>query len=102
MLLPRLPPAALQWSYAASTAAAISYADRGTSAIAASSLLNELHWNESQLGNVQSSFFIGYGLTQIIGGILGGEGTVLVDCTSAGSIMTGVNCSCGSGSSAGR
>lgn len=75
MLLPRLPPAALQWSYAASTAAAISYADRGTSAIAASSLLNELHWNESQLGNVQSSFFIGYGLTQIIGGILGGEGT---------------------------
>ena len=73
MLLPRLPPAALQWSYAASTAAAISYADRGTSAIAASSLLNELHWSESQLGNVQSSFFIGYGLTQIIGGILGGE-----------------------------
>jgi len=73
MLLPRLPPDALQWSYAASTAAAISYADRGTSAIAASSLLNELHWSESQLGNVQSSFFIGYGLTQIIGGILGGE-----------------------------
>ena len=75
MLLPRLPPDALQWSYAASTAAAISYADRGTSAIAASSLLNELHWSESQLGNVQSSFFIGYGLTQIIGGILGGEDT---------------------------
>ena len=73
MLLPRLPPAALQWSYAASTAAAISYADRGTSAIAASSILNELDWSESELGNVQSSFFIGYGLTQIIGGILGGE-----------------------------
>ena len=74
MLLPRLQPDALQWSYAASTAAAISYADRGTSAIAASSLLNELHWSESELGNVQSSFFIGYGLTQIIGGVLGGEG----------------------------
>ena len=65
MLIPRLPPAALQWSCAASAAAAISYADRGTSAIAASSLLSELHWNESQLGNVQSSFFVGYALTQV-------------------------------------
>ena len=73
MLLPTLPPAALQWSVAASTAAAISYADRGTSAIAASSLLDELHWTESQLGEVQSSFFIGYALTQVLGGILGGE-----------------------------
>ena len=65
LLIPRLPPAALQWSIAASATAAISYADRGTSAIAASSLLSELHWNESQLGNVQSSFFVGYALTQV-------------------------------------
>ena len=76
MLLPTLPPAALQWSVAASTAAAISYADRGTSAIAASSLLDELHWTESQLGEVQSSFFIGYALTQVLGGILGGEDSI--------------------------
>ena len=88
MLLPRLQPDALQWSYAASTAAAISYADRGTSAIAASSLLNELHWSESELGNVQSSFFIGYGLTQIIGGILGGEDNNSDGTTKSGGYRT--------------
>ncbi|KAK1736282.1 solute carrier family 17 protein [Skeletonema marinoi] len=70
---PILPPRALHWSIAASTAAAISYADRGTSAIAASSLLDELHWNESQLGQVQSAFFVGYALTQVFGGVLGGR-----------------------------
>ena len=45
----------------------------GTSAIVASSLLDELHWNESQLGRVQSAFFIGYALTQVFGGVLGGQ-----------------------------
>ena len=45
----------------------------GTSAIAASSLLDELHWNESQLGQVQSAFFVGYALTQVFGGVLGGR-----------------------------
>ncbi len=45
----------------------------GTSAIAASSLLDELHWNESQLGQVQSAFFVGYALTQVFGGLLGGS-----------------------------
>ncbi|KAL7499058.1 hypothetical protein ACHAWT_008018 [Skeletonema menzelii] len=73
MKTPMLPPRALHWSIAASTAAAISYADRGTSAIAASSLLEELHWNESQLGQVQSAFFVGYALTQVFGGVLGGR-----------------------------
>ena len=71
-LLPKLPPSALAWSTAASTAAAISYADRSTSAIAASSLLEELHWTEGQLGDVQSAFFVGYALTQVLGGLLGG------------------------------
>ena len=51
-------------------AAAISYADRGTSAIAASGLLSDLGWTEGQLGTVQSSFFVGYGLTQVVGGLL--------------------------------
>ena len=74
-LPPILPPPALQWSIAASTAAAISYADRGTCAIAASSLLEELHWSESQLGEVQSAFFVGYALTQVLGGVLGGATT---------------------------
>ena len=46
--------------------------DKGTSAIAASSLLDELHWSESQLGHVQSAFFVGYALTQVFGGLLGG------------------------------
>lgn len=45
----------------------------GTSAIAASSLLDELHWNESQLGQVQSAFFVGYALTQVFGGVMGGR-----------------------------
>jgi len=71
-LIPHLPPAALQWCTAASAAAAISYADRGTTAIAASSLLDELQWSEGQLGEVQSAFFVGYALTQVLGGILGG------------------------------
>ncbi|KAL7532420.1 hypothetical protein ACHAXR_004618 [Thalassiosira sp. AJA248-18] len=71
-IIPHIPPNALQWSTAASAAAAISYADRGTSAIAASSLLEELHWTEGQLGDVQSAFFVGYALTQVLGGILGG------------------------------
>ena len=66
-----LPPS-ISWSLTSSAAAAISYADRGTSAIVASQLLDELHWSESQLGNVQASFFAGYALTQVLGGLLGG------------------------------
>ncbi|EJK50413.1 hypothetical protein THAOC_30622, partial [Thalassiosira oceanica] len=50
---PLLPPSALRWSAASSVAAAVSYADRGTSAVAASSLLDSLGWSESQLGGVQ-------------------------------------------------
>jgi MFS family permease len=73
MKLPSLPPKIATWSTAASFAASISYADRGTSAIAASSLLEQLHWTESQLGGVQSSFFIGYAITQVFGGVLGGQ-----------------------------
>ncbi|KAL7464611.1 hypothetical protein ACHAXS_004953, partial [Conticribra weissflogii] len=64
----------LNWSLAASFAAAISYADRGTSAIAASSLLDELKWTEGDLGDVQGAFFLGYALTQVFGGVLGGIG----------------------------
>ena len=67
----QLPPS-ISWSLTSSAAAAISYADRGTSAIIASQLLDELHWSESQLGNVQASFFAGYALTQVLGGLLGG------------------------------
>lgn len=67
----QLPPSR-SWSLTSSAAAAISYADRGTSAIVASQLLDELHWTESQLGNVQASFFAGYALTQVLGGLLGG------------------------------
>ncbi|KAL7476474.1 hypothetical protein ACHAW6_003845 [Cyclotella cf. meneghiniana] len=73
MKLPTLPPKTLAWSTASSLAASISYADRGTSAIAASSLLDQLHWTESQLGGVQSSFFVGYAITQVFGGVLGGR-----------------------------
>ncbi|KAL3788933.1 hypothetical protein HJC23_000217 [Cyclotella cryptica] len=73
MKLPTLPPKTLTWSTASSLAASISYADRGTSAIAASSLLDQLHWTESQLGGVQSSFFVGYAITQVFGGVLGGR-----------------------------
>mmetsp|Transcript_25478 Transcript_25478/g.53329 ORF Transcript_25478/g.53329 Transcript_25478/m.53329 type:complete len:693 (+) Transcript_25478:80-2158(+) len=69
-----LPRPALNWSLAASFAAAISYADRSTSAIAASSLLDELKWTEGDLGDVQSAFFLGYALTQVFGGVLGGIG----------------------------
>lgn len=72
-LFPKLPPHTLQWSTAAAAGAAISYADRGTSAIAASSLLEELRWSEGQLGEVQSAFFVGYALTQVLGGVLGGR-----------------------------
>lgn len=73
-VLPKsLPPSALKWTVASSFASAISYADRGTSAIAASSLLDELKWTESQLGDVQSSFFLGYALTQVLGGLLAGN-----------------------------
>ena len=72
-LLPFLPPKIASWSTASSIAASISYADRGTSSIAASSLLHKLHWTESELGGVQSAFFVGYALTQIFGGVLGGQ-----------------------------
>jgi hypothetical protein len=41
----------------------------------ASQLLYELHWTESQLGAVQASFFAGYALTQVLGGLLGGGGS---------------------------
>ncbi|EJK58695.1 hypothetical protein THAOC_21159 [Thalassiosira oceanica] len=71
---PLLPPSALRWSAASSVAAAVSYADRGTSAVAASSLLDSLGWSESQLGGVQSAFFAGYALTQVAGGVLAGGG----------------------------
>lgn len=56
----------------------------GTSAIAASSLLDELHWNESQLGQVQSAFFVGYALTQVFGGVVGGRSSssVTTDATT--------------------
>ena len=73
MKLPTLPPKIETWSTVSSLAAAVSYADRGTSAIAASSLLQQLHWSESQLGGVQSAFFFGYAITQVVGGVLGGE-----------------------------
>ena len=63
-MIPGLPPAASSWTLTSTAAAAISYADRGTSAIAASGILADLGWTESQLGTVQSSFFLGYGLTQ--------------------------------------
>ncbi len=53
----------------------------GTSAIAASSLLDELHWSESQLGQVQSAFFVGYALTQVFGGLLGGRSSSSVTTT---------------------
>lgn len=72
-LLPFLPPKIASWSTASSIAASISYADRGTSSIAASSLIHKLHWTESELGGVQSAFFMGYALTQIFGGVLGGQ-----------------------------
>ena len=48
------------------------FTNAGTSAIVASSLLDELHWSESQVGQVQSAFFVGYALTQVFGGLLGG------------------------------
>ena len=48
------------------------FTNAGTSAIVASSLLDELHWSESQVGQVQSAFFVGYALTQVVGGLLGG------------------------------
>jgi hypothetical protein len=32
-----------------------------------------LHWTESQLGGVQSAFFAGYAITQVFGGVLGGQ-----------------------------
>ena len=50
----------------------IIFTNAGTSAIVASSLLDELHWSESQVGQVQSAFFVGYALTQVFGGLLGG------------------------------
>mmetsp|Transcript_30609 Transcript_30609/g.44992 ORF Transcript_30609/g.44992 Transcript_30609/m.44992 type:complete len:491 (+) Transcript_30609:39-1511(+) len=65
-----LPKPAAKWVAASSFAAAVSYADRGTSAIAASGILEELKWTESELGGVQSAFFLGYGLTQVLGGLL--------------------------------
>ncbi|KAL3816930.1 hypothetical protein ACHAXA_009790 [Cyclostephanos tholiformis] len=71
LLLPQLPPAPRSWCIASSAAAAISYADRGASAIVASQLL-ESGWTEGQLGGVQGSFFAGYALTQVLGGLLGG------------------------------
>ncbi|KAL3802164.1 hypothetical protein ACHAWO_007804 [Cyclotella atomus] len=71
--LPALPPKIASWATASSLAASISYADRGTSAIAASSLLDQLHWSESQLGGVQGAFFAGYAITQVFGGVLGGQ-----------------------------
>jgi MFS family permease len=67
----QLPPIPRSWCLASSAAAAISYADRGASAIVASQLL-ESGWTESQLGGVQGSFFAGYALTQVLGGLLGG------------------------------
>ena len=74
MIIPGLPPAASSWTLTSAAAAAISYADRGTSAIAASGILADLGWSESQLGTVQSSFFLGYGLTQVVGGLLSEAG----------------------------
>lgn len=74
LVIPGLPPAASSWTLTSTAAAAISYADRGTSAIAASGLLFDLGWTEGQLGTVQSSFFIGYGLTQVVGGLLSESG----------------------------
>ena len=32
-----------------------------------------MKWSESQLGQVQSAFFVGYALTQVFGGLLGGR-----------------------------
>lgn len=63
----------------------------GTSAIAASSLLDELHWNESQLGHVQSAFFVGYALTQVFGGLIGGRRLSSTDMTTCGSNSVGDN-----------
>ena len=74
IMIPGLPPAASSWTLTSAAAAAISYADRGTSAIAASGILSDLGWSESQLGTVQSSFFLGYGLTQVVGGLLSEAG----------------------------
>ena len=74
IIIPGLPPAASSWTLTSAAAAAISYADRGTSAIAASGILSDLGWSESQLGTVQSSFFLGYGLTQVVGGLLSETG----------------------------
>lgn len=91
-----LPPAALSWSAASSLAAAISYADRSTSAIAASSLLEELKWTEGQLGEVQSAFFLGYGLTQVAGGLIAGRtdgqgSKVGLEMTEGVSVEDGLN-----------
>ncbi|KAL3781418.1 hypothetical protein ACHAW5_010762, partial [Stephanodiscus triporus] len=69
---PPPPPSLLSWCVASSAASAISYADRGTSAVASSQLLHELGWTEGQLGGVQGSFYAGYALTQVLGGLLGG------------------------------
>jgi hypothetical protein len=41
------------------------------SAVVASQLLDEWGWTEGELGGVQASFFAGYTLSQVLGGLLG-------------------------------
>lgn len=47
----------------------ISYADRTNISIAMMAMKSELNWNDTDISIIYSSFFWGYALTQIVGGI---------------------------------
>ena len=69
----------------------ISYADRTNIAIAELDMKKELHLSDTTLGMINSSFFIGYAITQIIGGWVAdkyGGKLVLLVAVSGWSIFT--------------
>ncbi len=69
----------------------LSYADRVNMSVAAIAMQTSLNWTEAQKGVVLSSFFVGYMLTQILGGwlanVFGGK-RVLIAALAMSSVFT--------------
>lgn len=68
------PSGALLFTLLSALAIAISYADRSNLSTAIIPMANQLQWDASFSGLVLSLFWLGYALTQIIGGSLADKG----------------------------
>lgn len=96
-VIPRNPRPNANWVYVVvlcTLSVVISYADRTNISTAILSMQNDFNWDNSEKGIILSAFFLGYALTQIVGGYasdcIGGKNVLLagISVWSLGTFIT--------------